>query len=299
MSNIAMAHSFTIGSRQFEFGTRTFIMGILNVTPDSFSDGGRYLDASRAIDRALQMQEEGADIIDIGGESTRPKSSAYGEGADRVSVEEELRRVLPVVSKVASKLSIPISVDTTKSVVAEKALAEGASMINDVSAFSFDPRMVSVIAFQQATAIAMHMLGTPKTMQINPGYDNVTREVKNFLAERTGLARNAGIRQVIIDPGIGFGKRLEDNVALIRHIGEFRSLGCPVMVGVSRKGFIGALTDTPIEARVEGSIAAAIVAATNGADIVRVHDVRETKRALLISDAIIRSRPVQDPVTSA
>ncbi len=273
-------------------------MGILNVTPDSFSDGGKYLDPSKALERALRMQEEGADIIDVGGESTRPKNTSYGEGADPVSLEEELRRVIPVIARVAANVSVPISVDTMKSAVAERALQEGASIVNDVSGFSFDNGMISVMASHRATAIAMHMQGTPKTMQVQPRYDDVTREVRDFLEEKVHQAREAGIYQVIVDPGIGFGKRLEDNLALLREVCEFRSLGCPVLVGVSRKGFIGALAHVSVEERVEGSIGAAVVAAANGADIVRVHDVRETKRALLVADAIVRPASMQQSVTT-
>ncbi|MDO8528121.1 MAG: dihydropteroate synthase [Deltaproteobacteria bacterium] len=251
------------------------IMGILNVTPDSFSDGGSFVDPASAVDRALQMVEEGADIIDIGGESSRP-------GAHPVSVAEELKRVLPVIREVRRQSKIAISIDTTKSLVAARALEEGATMINDISAGLQDPEMLSLAAHAKADICLMHMQGEPRTMQNNPAYKNVVAEVKQFFKERMEAAKRAGVSpdKIILDPGLGFGKRVEDNVALLVHLKEFRDLGCPILVGASRKSFIGALTGATVEERLSGSLAAAAIAVQNGATILRVHDVAPTVQFL-------------------
>lgn len=253
------------------------IMGILNVTPDSFSDGGNFFAPEEAVEYALRMVEEGADIIDVGGESSRP-------GAAPVSVEEELRRVIPVIRALRALSSVAISVDTTKAIVAAQAVEAGATMINDISAGCFDPEMFSVAARFQVPICLMHMQGTPKTMQENPAYENVTLEVKNFLRERIAVATAAGIarEKIIVDPGIGFGKRVEDNLALLQKLAALQELGCPILVGASRKSFIGALTGASVENRLPGSLAAGALALRGGTQILRVHDVAATKQFVLV-----------------
>jgi dihydropteroate synthase len=262
-------------------GRRTVLMGILNVTPDSFSDGGEFFDREKAIDRGVAMIEEGADIIDIGGESTRP-------GAQAASVEEEIERVVPVIRQLRRKVSVPISIDTYKAEVALKALDEGADIVNDVGALRFDPAMAGLVAREQVPVILMHMQGTPRTMQLDPHYDDVVREIADFLDERARFAANSGIdaSQIVIDPGIGFGKTLEHNLLLLRNMAALTALGQPVLVGVSRKAFLGKILDLPPQARVEGSLAAAVAAALGGAHLIRAHDVKETYRALKVADAI-------------
>jgi len=260
-------------------------MGALNVTPDSFSDGGAFLDPDAAADRALAMEREGADIIDIGGESSRP-------GAEPVPLEEELRRVLPVLERLRGRLRIPISIDTTKAEVAEAALQAGAEIVNDISALRFDPRMGEVVAKSGAGLVLMHMRGTPKTMQQDPTYADVVAEVRDFLAQRVEHAVSLGIdRELIaIDPGIGFGKTVEHNLELLRRLPELCELGHPVLVGPSRKSFIGAVLDLPVEERLEGTLAACAVAVVRGADIVRVHDVRAVRRAVDLAVRLRRER---------
>lgn len=268
-------------SRTFACGPRTLIAGVLNVTPDSFSDGGKYADPQKAVERALAMSEAGADFLDIGGESSRP-------GSEPVAAEEELRRVLPVIEAVRNASDIPISIDTTKAVVARAALERGAQIINDITALRGDPEMAEVAAESGAGLVLMHMLGGPRTMQNQPSYQDVVGEVETFFEERIEAALAAGIRResLCLDPGIGFGKRLEDNLALIASGHRFRRLRAPLLIGASRKSFIGEILDTPIAERLEGSLAAAVAAALHGADIVRVHDVSETRKALAITDAI-------------
>jgi dihydropteroate synthase len=270
---------FKLGKLEYDLSSRTHLVGILNVTPDSFSDGGRHFGFDRAIEHAHRMAEEGADIIDIGGESTRP-------GSESVSEEEELRRVVPVIKRLAKELEIPLSIDTYKSRVAEQALAAGASIVNDISGFTADSSMLTVVAQGRATAIVMHMKGTPKTMQQNPSYDNVTLEVAQFLERQVAKARSAGIDQVIVDPGIGFGKNLEQNLQLIRELKILRTIGCPVLVGPSRKSFIGTILDLPVEQRLEGTAAVVTACILNGAELVRVHDVKEMKRVASVADAL-------------
>jgi len=264
---------------------RVLIMGILNVTPDSFSDGGRFLSPDAAVKRALIMEKEGADIIDVGGESSRP-------GAEPVPVEEELRRVIPVLERLRGKLRIPISIDTTKAEVAEAALRAGASIVNDISALRFDPAMASVVAEFGAGLVLMHMLGTPKTMQQDPHYEDVVREVREFLAERALYAQSQGIPReaIAVDPGIGFGKTVEHNLELLRRLPELVELGFPVLVGPSRKSFIGAILGLGVEERLEGTLAACAVAVVRGADILRVHDVREVRRAADLALHLRRER---------
>lgn len=252
---------------------RVLVMGILNVTPDSFYDGGRYASGGRAVDRALRMAEDGADIIDIGGESTRP-------GARPLSASEEADRVLPVVEAISKRSSAVLSVDTTKAAVARQALAAGATMVNDVSALRFDEDMARTIAEAGAFVTLMHMQGVPLTMQDDPSYEDVVDDVEAFLAERICAAERSGIpaERVFIDPGIGFGKRLEHNLDLLRNLGRLARLGPPVVCGLSRKSFLGALLDLPAEDRLEGTIAANAVAVVNGADVIRVHDSKEGRR---------------------
>ena len=285
-----------IGKKAFRWGEKTYIMGILNVTPDSFSDGGKYLDPERAVERALEMQAQGADIIDVGGESTRP-------GSERVSADEELKRVKPVLEEICDKLSIPVSIDTYKSEVAEAAIKAGAAMVNDISALRFDSRMVRVVREYDVPVVLMHMKGTPKDMQKNPHYDDVMHEIVSFLHERKKFAVNSGIdeEKIIIDPGIGFGKRtgegIEDNCEIIRRLRELKVLDSPILVGPSRKTFIGNVCSDgrnplPVNQRLEGTLAAVALSAVNGADIVRVHDVMETKRCLKLVDSIIRKTQI-------
>ncbi len=257
------------------------LMGILNVTPDSFFNGGKYDKKRDAIQKGLQMEEEGADIIDVGGESTRP-------GAQPVSEEEEKRRILPVIEKLSRRVGIPISVDTYKAGVARSALEAGASMVNDISAMRFDPEMVHVLRDSKVPVCLMHMQGEPRNMQENPSYENVVEDVCCFLRERVDFAQRNGIKKerVVVDPGIGFGKRLMDNYEIIRRLGELSSLGCPILIGPSRKSFIGKILDLPPAERLEGTVAAVAMSIQNGAHIVRVHDVKEIRRACRIADLL-------------
>jgi len=257
-------------------------MGVLNVTPDSFYDGGRYFDSFRAADHGLRMAAEGADIIDIGGESSRP-------GSESIPAEEEIRRVVPVVTAMRTQTRALLSVDTTKYETARAALDAGADIINDISSFGLDPRLLSLTAETGAGFILMHMQGMPKTMQAAPRYGDVLAEVRAFLAEKLEIAAAYGIavENLAVDPGIGFGKRLEDNCVLIRGLEAIAGLGRPIVVGVSRKSMIGKILDVPPEERLEGSIAAAIVSLTRGAHILRVHDVQSTCRAVRVADAIL------------
>ncbi len=250
------------------------LMGVINVTPDSFFASSRMSSPELAVEHARRMVEDGADILDIGGESTRP-------GADPVSVSEELERVLPVIERVRTECDVVISVDTTKAGVAREALACGASIVNDTSALQADPDMAALVAEREAYVILMHMQGTPRTMQQAPHYDDVTAEVLAALATRVEAASRYGIprERVFIDPGIGFGKRLEHNVALLRSIERFAATGFPVVVGVSRKSFLGDILGLPASERLEGTLAAQAVAVARGADILRVHDVKEGRRS--------------------
>ncbi len=270
-----------------DLGKRTLVLGIVNVTPDSFSDGGRSLEPDRALDQALEMMDSGADAIDVGGESTRP-------GASAVSEDEELKRVMPVIERLRDRGVTPISVDTTKAGVARRALESGAEIVNDISGFGFDPAMPALVASFKAATILGHTRGPPESMQRGDlAYPNgVVSEVTAFLSLAYEAAVAAGVARdaVILDPGIGFGKTVEHNVLLIRHLRSLGALGCPLLLGASRKSFLGALTGRPVEGRLLGSVASCVLAAAYGADLVRVHDVRETVEVLKVADAVVRPR---------
>lgn len=273
---------FRTRDREFLLGRRPWLMGILNVTPDSFSDGGAYQDPEAAAERGLALAADGADIIDIGGESTRP-------GADPVPAEEEVRRVVPVVAALRKRVPVLVSVDTTKAEVARRALDAGADIINDVSALRFDPALAGVVAGSGAGLVLMHMKGTPRTMQAAPVYEDLLGEVRGFLELRLRDAVAAGVAadRILLDPGIGFGKRLEHNLTLINRLDVFEDLGRPLVLGPSRKSFIGKILDAPPQERLEGTIAAAVIGLVRGARILRVHDVREVRRALRVAEAIL------------
>jgi len=270
-----------IGNKIFDFTKRTYLMGILNITPDSFSDGGRYLDTGKAISRAEVIEAEGADLIDLGAESTRP-------GSKPITPKEELKRLIPVLKIIRKKLKIPISVDTYKSEVAKAVLSEGADMINDITGLNFDKQMPKIIAKFDVPCIIMHIKGKPKSMQKNPHYKDTTAEIYDYLAQSMSQAQAGGInpKKIIIDPGIGFGKRLEDNYMILRRLSELKSLGRPIMVGPSRKSFIGLTLNLPVGERLEGTIAASVMAIMQGANFLRVHDVAQVKRAAIMTDAI-------------
>tara|TARA_B100000575_G_scaffold51834_1_gene38566 strand:+ start:550 stop:1401 length:852 start_codon:yes stop_codon:yes gene_type:complete len=263
---------------------QSLIMGILNVTPDSFSDGGKYLEKNNAINHALAMIDNGADIIDVGGESTRPFS-------DPVSLDEEISRVIPVIEGIRKESDVCISIDTTKSEVATAALNSGASLINDVSAMEVDPLMVDVALKFDCPIIIMHMKGNPKSMQDNPQYESLISDIKDYLQERVDFIVSKGInsKKIVIDPGIGFGKTVENNFEIINNLNHFTKMGFPVMLGASRKSFIGISLDLPEEDRLEGSLAANIIGLQNGAKIFRVHDVAETNKAFVIANKIFNS----------
>jgi dihydropteroate synthase len=260
---------------------RTLLMGIINVTPDSFYDGGKRLDPERAVADGIELVEAGADMIDIGGESTRP-------GAAEVSLEEELQRVLPVIQGLRRSVQVPISIDTYKARVAQAALDEGSDIINDISALRFDPQMAVLVAAEKVPVVLMHMQGTPQTMQTEPCYNNVLQEVQDFLTTQVRFAVETGIERenIIIDPGIGFGKTLDHNLTLLRGLPALASLGQPLLLGASRKTFIGKILKAEPDERLEGSLAAAIAAVFGGAHILRVHDVKETRKAIRVADAI-------------
>ena len=271
---------------ELALGPATLIMGVVNVTPDSFSDGGRFLDRSAAVDQGLRLAEEGASILDVGGESTRP-------GSEPVSAALELDRVLPVIRELKARCHAAISIDTNKAEVAAEAVKAGAAIINDVTALEGDPDMAQVCARSGAGLVLMHMLGTPKTMQRDPHYDDVVAEVRGFLAQRAGLALEAGVdpAAIVLDPGIGFGKTITHNLELIRNLGALAELGYPVLLGASRKAFIGALTSRPTAGeRLWGSVGVHVLGAALGADIVRVHDVAPLREALLVADAVMEAR---------
>ena len=277
---------FTIdlGSGKLVAGERTLVMGIVNVSPDSFYDGGRYDSSEKAVEQGLKLVDEGADILDIGGESTRP-------GADPVAPEEEKRRILPVIEALSSRCGVPLSVDTYKAEVAGEAIEAGARIVNDISGLRFDPAMASTVAEAEAALIVMHIQGEPRTMQSSPKYENLMGEIMGELDESLGRASEAGILpgRLMVDPGIGFGKKHEHNFQLLRRLGELRTFGVPIVVGPSRKSFIGAVSDVPPEKRLEGTIAASVMAAAAGAHIVRVHDAGPVRRALEVADAVCRS----------
>jgi len=275
-------HTFQVKSQTYCLGRQTWIIGVINVTPDSFYDGGFYLEPQTAIAHGLELLADGADIIDIGGEGSRP-------GSDPVPADEEIRRVIPVISGLRKTTKALISVDTTKFEVARAALDHGADIINDITSFNLDPRLLSLAAQNNAGFILMHMQGNPKTMQVHPFYEDVLKEIRTFLAEKIEIALAYGLKKesLLIDPGIGFGKRLEDNLRLLNQLDFFEELGRPILVGVSRKSFIGKILNASPQDRLEGSIAAAVVSILKGASVLRVHDVKAVRRAALVAEAII------------
>ena len=279
---------WNIGGRTLDFSRRAGIMGVLNVTPDSFSDGNRYATIEKAVARALEMEGEGADIIDIGGESTRPNATP-------VNHEEELRRVIPVLERLAGRLTIPVSVDTFKAVVAKEALAAGAEIVNDISGLTFDERMAEVVAAAHAGLVLMHTRGRPDEMQKETAYGSLIAEVTAALNDSLALAEAAGIAatRIVVDPGIGFGKSAGGNLEILRKLSEFSSLGRPIMVGTSRKSFIGAVLGRDVAERAFGTAATVALAIANGASIVRVHDVREMRDVADMAMAL--TEPVTGP----
>lgn len=269
-----------------DFSKKTHIMGILNITPDSFSDGGIHFDKIRAIEHAFRMIDEGADILDIGGESTRP-------GSEPVSLDEELRRTLPVIEALADKIAVPISIDTYKAPVALRALEAGASMVNDISGMNFDPEMPEVISRFKVPVVIMHIKGTPKNMQVNPAYGALIPEIMDYFKNSIQLAAVAGVPEhmIILDPGIGFGKTFEHNLEIINNLDRFSLLEKPILIGPSRKAFLGKILDgLPPEERLEGTAASVAISIIKGANIVRVHDVKEMARVAKVADAIKRRR---------
>lgn len=274
-------YSIRCRNKSFTLGKRTLLMGILNITPNSFSDGGRFVDFDQAVAHGMRMEEEGADFIDVGGESTRPASQP-------IPVEEELRRVVPVIKALAGKVHIPISVDTFKAAVAERALQAGAEMINDISGLRFDPALAELAAKEDCPLVLMHIRGTPATMQKDLHYDCLFSEILRSLKESIERAEAAGVdpHQIIVDPGIGFGKGLEHNLRIIKNLSEFRVLGKPILLGTSRKSFIGKILNTDVNERLEGSLSSVAIAVVNGAHIIRSHDVLQTKRVIAVADAI-------------
>lgn len=262
--------------------SHTLIMGILNLTPDSFSDGGQFSDKNQATDYALKMIEDGADMIDIGGESTRP-------GAEPVSLDEELKRTISIIKSIRQQSDCLISIDTYKSPVAEAALDVGANLVNDISGLTFDEKMIDIVIARKVPVILMHMKGTPRSMQVDPHYNNVIKEICEFFKRKVKSAKNSGIldNMIILDPGIGFGKRLEDNFEIIRELKQICAMGYPILLGPSRKSFIGASLNLPVEERLEGTLASITVGIMNGANIIRVHDVKETLRAVKITEKIM------------
>ncbi len=271
-------------SGALELGGRTLLMGVVNVTPDSFSDGGLFLDPEAAVRHGLQLAADGADLLDVGGESTRP-------GSDPVPVNEEIDRVVPVIKRLAAEVDVPISIDTRKSSVAGAALDAGASIVNDVSAGRDDPDMFDAVRELEAGMVLMHMLGDPKTMQVEPHYEDVVAEVQAFLSEGVEAAVMAGIGRdhLCVDPGIGFGKSLDHNLTLLRDIRQVRVEGVPLLVGPSRKAFIGKLTGAEADDRLGGTAGAVAWLAAQGVEIIRVHDVREMRQVVDVVDAIGRS----------
>ena len=273
--------SWRAGDRTLECGPRTLLMGILNVTPDSFSDAGVHLDPEMAVADGIRMVADGADILDVGGESTRP-------GSEPVPVEEELRRVLPVVKRLAAEVDVPVSIDTRKAEVAEAAVEAGASIVNDVSAGEHDPRILGVVRDSGAGLILMHMRGEPSTMQRLTEYEDVVGEVRRYLERRLGAARDAGIalERLAVDPGLGFAKTTPQSLLLMKEIPRFQELGRPVVVGPSRKSFIGHVLETEVTERMMGTAGAVAWLAAHGAHVVRVHDVRDMARVVKVVDAI-------------
>ena len=282
LKNISKTHySIRCRKRTLILGKQTLLMGVLNVTPDSFSDGGLFFNKEKAISHGLRMVEEGADIIDIGGESTRP-------GSKPLELEEELRRVIPVIEFIAKEVNVPISIDTYKSNVAQRAIEAGAEMINDISGLHFDPSLAQVAVKEDVPLVLMHIRGTPETMQKDVHYDSLFSEILQYLKDSIQRAESAGLdpRQIIIDPGIGFGKTVEDNLLIIKNLYEFRILGKPILLGTSRKSFIGKILNAEAGDRLEGTLSSIAIGVLNGAHIIRSHDVLQAKKAIAVADAI-------------
>ena len=272
-------YSYTFGKKVYDLSARTHVMGVINVTPDSFSDGGKFLDAEKAIAHGKEMEKLGADFIEVGGASTRP-------GADEVSSDEELKRIMPVITALAKEVNIPVSVDTYRAEVADEALKAGALIVNDISAFGFDNAMAETIAKHKASAVAMHIKGTPKDMQNDPKYDDLMAEIISYFENVAWKANVAGIKQVIIDPGIGFGKTVEHNLQILKNLSDLKRLDTPIMIGVSRKSMIAKILDNEdVNDRHEGTITLNTIGVLNGAHIIRVHDVKEGVRTARIIDA--------------
>lgn len=282
LATLEPKHRLVLRARHhtLDLGKKVHVMGILNVTPDSFSDGGEFLQPSAALEHALEMVADGADIIDVGGQSSRPGSETIPEG-------EELKRTVPIVERIHAEWEGPISVDTSRARVAEEALKAGASIVNDITAFTAEPAVAQVTARFEAACVLMHMQGTPATMQDDPNYEDLMGQIALFLASAIAAATSAGIRddQIAIDPGIGFGKTTAHNLAILRHLPELRVLGKPILVGPSRKGFIGRVLDLQVDDRLEGTLAAAAYAVAQGARIIRVHDVKPVARAVKLVEA--------------
>jgi len=267
-----------------DLSRKTHVMGILNITPDSFTDGGIFFRKDSAVEHGLRMVEDGADLIDIGGESTRP-------GSDPVEFEEEIRRTIPVIEELSKRVNVPISIDTYKADVAKRALDAGASMVNDISGLRFDPEMAGVAADYKAPLVIMHIKGSPKNMQVNPEYEALIPEIIAYLRISIKLAVDAGVKEdmIIIDPGIGFGKTFEHNLEILKNLREFTLLEKPLLIGPSRKAFIGKiLGNSPTSERLEGTAAAVAISIMNGANIIRVHDVKEMVKVSKVADAIKR-----------
>ena len=291
LKNISKTHySIRCRKRTLTLGKRTLLMGVLNVTPDSFSDGGLFFDKEKAIAHGLRMVEEGADIIDIGGESTRP-------GSKPLDLVEELRRIIPVIESLAKKVDIPISIDTYKSAVAQRAIEAGAEIINDISGLHFDQNLAKVASEEDTPLVLMHIRGTPETMQKDIHYESLFSEILHYLKDSIQRAESAGLdpRQIIIDPGIGFGKTVEDNLLIIKNLYEFRILGKPILLGTSRKSFIGKILNTGAGDRLEGTLSSIAIGVLNGAHIIRSHDVLQAKKAIAVADAIRLAREMERP----
>jgi dihydropteroate synthase len=274
--------SYRFGDVQYDLKSRTHIMGVLNVTPDSFSDEGKYYCTEEAVQRGLEMVNDGADFLDVGGESTRP-------GANPVTAADEIKRVLPVIEKLKKSTPVPISIDTYKSEVADRAFDAGAVIVNDISGLQFDVKMADVAASHQASVVLMHIKGTPRSMQENPVYNNVIEDICSYLETGLQTALKKRIKQIILDPGIGFGKTVEHNLQILKNLRFMEKFGFPILLGPARKSFIGKILDLPIDQRLEGTAGASAVAIINGANILRVHDVKEIKRIALVVDAIMQS----------
>ncbi len=279
------SYTLSLGNQEIRLGAKTLIMGILNITPDSFSDGGKYVNEGDALIHALEMIDDGADIIDIGGESTRP-------GAKAISTAHELDRIIPIIEAIRKKSAIPISIDTYKSEVAKVAFSAGANIINDISGCRFDPKMPELAADLGCPTIIMHIKGTPKDMQTNPTYEDLIMEIQDYLRASIEMLTTAGLRkeQIIIDPGIGFGKTTEDNLCIMNHLDEFEKLDQPILMGVSRKSVIGNVLNRPANERLLGTAAATAVNIMKGAHIIRIHDVHEMKDVAKMTDAIVNAR---------